>query len=73
MRDFSPEVVPNENEVADVRKVDWHALERLFSDRDVKFSPWFRLVYESGWLLRWFKSLETKADVHDFSRIYKLN
>lgn len=73
VRDFATEVTPNPNEVADVRKVDRQALDRLFNDQDTQFSPWFRLIYESGWLTHWWKSLDSHADVHDFAHIYKLS
>lgn len=71
VRDFKLPLKANPEEVAHVTRVDRQKLKSLFDDN--KFSPWFHLMYESEWLNKWWKLIDSGAPVVDDGEIHKLN
>ena len=71
-------LVPNPDEVADVKYVSREQLRELIQQADageggVKLSPWFRLVVDN-FLMGWWEHLEkgTLAEAVDMETIHKL-
>ncbi|URE45291.1 isopentenyl-diphosphate Delta-isomerase, partial [Musa troglodytarum] len=71
-------LLPNPDEVADVRYVNREQLKELLEKADageegVKLSPWFRLVVDN-FLLKWWDCVEsgTLPEVADMKTIHKL-
>ena len=72
-------VLPNPDEVADVKYVSREQLQELIHQADageggVKLSPWFRLVVDN-FLMGWWEHLEkgTLQEAVDMETIHKLN
>jgi isopentenyl-diphosphate delta-isomerase len=71
-------VVPNPDEVADVKYVSCEQLQEFIRQADageggVKLSPWFRLVVDN-FLMGWWEHLEkgTLEEAVDMKTIHKL-
>lgn len=52
----NPEVVPNPNEVRDLKYVSADELKEMFKDESLVFTPWFKLICES-YLFDWWNNL----------------
>ena len=66
-------VLPNPDEVADVKYVSREQLQELIREGGVKLSPWFRLVVDN-FLMGWWEHLEkgTLQEAVDMETIHKL-
>lgn len=53
----NPELVPNPNEVRDLKYVSSEELKSMFSEGKLKFTPWFKLICEN-YLFEWWDSLD---------------
>lgn len=66
---FDSAVLPNPEEVCEVKFVSRQELDDMFNDNNVKFSPWFSLFYKFKWLNSWWDNLDNleplkEADIH---------
>lgn len=52
------DVHPNLNEVRDTKYVSADELKKLFTDPELKFTPWFKLICESM-LFEWWANLDS--------------
>jgi isopentenyl-diphosphate delta-isomerase len=52
----NPELVPNANEVRDLKYVSSDELKAMFMDNSLVFTPWFKLICES-YLFKWWGEL----------------
>jgi len=63
---------PNPNEIDDVRYVTLEQLNELKGKPDVKLTPWFKLILESGKLPLWWKNLKNLKQFEDQTTIHKM-
>ncbi|KAI6218909.1 Isopentenyl-diphosphate Delta-isomerase [Aphelenchoides besseyi] len=72
-RNFDSVVEPNLQEVSAIQYVDLKQLEKMFENRDLKFSPWFSLLHSSGWLKRLWSELDDPKSITESDPIHKFN
>lgn len=53
----NPVLVPNANEVRDLKYVSSEELKEMFRDESLVFTPWFKLICES-YLFKWWDQLD---------------
>ncbi|KAK9456159.1 NUDIX hydrolase domain-like protein [Dipodascopsis uninucleata] len=58
----NPSLEPNPNEVKDVKYVTADSLRTMFEDKDLTFTPWFKLICET-YLFDWWNNID---DVSSF-------
>lgn len=73
VRNFQLPLLANPEEVDDVRYVDRQQLKHMFDNKDIAFSPWFRLLYKSKWLEEWWRLVDSNERVKGDGTIHKLN
>ncbi|QLL30895.1 hypothetical protein HG536_0A07100 [Torulaspora globosa] len=64
-------VAPNVNEVRDSKWVSAEQLKQMFSDPNLKFTPWFKLICES-YLFQWWEQLSDLSKVENDPRIHRM-
>mmetsp|Transcript_10262 Transcript_10262/g.15528 ORF Transcript_10262/g.15528 Transcript_10262/m.15528 type:complete len:265 (-) Transcript_10262:69-863(-) len=48
----------NENEVEDIKYCTPKELEQMLNDTQLRISPWFKILYQSGYVSQWWKDLD---------------
>ncbi|AMD19621.1 HCL530Cp [Eremothecium sinecaudum] len=64
-------VQPNPNEVRDCAWVNQQQLKEMFADKNLKFTPWFKLICES-YLFEWWEQLDDLSNVENDFRIHRM-
>lgn len=64
-------VAPNVNEVRDSKWVSAEQLKQMFSDPELKFTPWFKLICES-YLFQWWDQLSDLSKVENDRQIHRM-
>lgn len=65
------DVDPNPNEVRDTRYVTPQELKDMFKDKDLKFTPWFKLICETM-LFKWWESLDNLSAFTNETQIRRM-
>lgn len=55
---------PSYNEVRDIKYVSKDELKEMFNDKDLVFTPWFKLICETS-LFKWWDNLDNLAQFRD--------
>jgi isopentenyldiphosphate isomerase len=71
VRDFRLTLKPNPEEVDSITRADRQKLKKLVDGN--QFSPWFKLMYESEWLDKWWQLIDSDTPIVDDGKIHKLN
>lgn len=64
-------VEPNVNEVRDIAWVSKEALKELFTKKELKFTPWFKLICDN-YLFKWWDQLDDLSTMENDSQIYRM-
>jgi len=64
-------ILGNPNEVKEFKYVTMEELKNMMNDKDLKFTPWFKLICEN-YLFDWWKQLDTIEDHTNDVQIYRM-
>ncbi len=64
-------ILGNPNEVKESKYVTMEELKNMMNDKDLKFTPWFKLICEN-YLFDWWKQLDTIEDHTNDDQIYRM-
>uniref|UniRef100_A0AC34R840 Uncharacterized protein n=1 Tax=Panagrolaimus sp. JU765 TaxID=591449 RepID=A0AC34R840_9BILA len=68
-----PDYISESGKISEAKFVDPQTLTFMMNSNSQSFSPWFRLLYEQGWIEKWWKNLDNLTKFSNPSKITKLN
>lgn len=73
LKNFCAKINFNPDEISETTFVDQQTLTSMMKSNSQLFSPWFRLLFEQGWIEKWWKNLDNLSTFSNPLKITKLN